>query len=291
MGGVANKNDKMKNQLRRFRNEVSAKNGSFSTQRPKFKPVLTINFLIACGAIAIFILIGPGFTSKPPTIYLIGDSTMAERKEPVEENPERGWGQALYQYFDPAVKVENHAVNGRSTKSFVAEGRWAKVLESLQPGDYVFIQFGHNDQKNKDPKRYTNPTTTYYHNLSNFVRDTRAKKATPILLTSIVRRNFNEFGTLEDTHGLYPLIVRQVANDLEVLMIDHLYATENIVREKGIEASKEIYVWTEAGEYDKWPEGHQDNTHLCQAGADLYAKIVADAILESRLPLREYIVE
>ena len=266
MGGIPNNNEKMKNQL-------------------------TINFLIACGAIALFILIGPGFTSKPPTIYLIGDSTMAERKEPVEQNPERGWGQALYPYFDPAVKVENHAVNGRSTKSFLDEGRWAKILEKLRPGDYVLIQFGHNDQKYKDPKRYTNPTTTYYHNLSNFVRETRAQKATPILLTSIVRRNFNESGTLEDTHGLYPLIVRQVAHELEVPMIDHLYATENIVREKGEEASKEIYVWTEAGEYDKWPDGHQDNTHLCQKGADLYAKIVADAIRDSRLPLREYVLE
>lgn len=227
---------------------------------------------------------------QPPRIFLIGDSTMAERKEPVEKNPERGWGQALHQYFGPEVEVRNHAVNGRSSKSFIDEGRWEEVLENLRPGDYVLIQFGHNDQKFKDPKRYTNPTSGYYHNLSRFVRETRSKKAVPVLLTSIVRRNFNEFGTLEDTHGLYPLVVRQVANDLEVMLIDHLSATEMMVLELGEEASKEIYVWTRAGEFDRWPEGHQDNTHLSQKGATLYAGIVARALRDSDLPLAEYFI-
>lgn len=241
--------------------------------------------------LGMLVVAGIAFTPPPPTVFLIGDSTMAERKEPVEQNPERGWGQALQSYFEAVVRVSNHAVNGRSTKSFIDEGRWDKVLEQLQAGDYVMIQFGHNDQKFKDPTRYTNPTTAYYHNLSRFVMDTRAKKATPILLTSIVRRNFNEFGTLEDTHGLYPLIVRQVASDLDVLLIDHLYETEQIVRELGKEVSKDIYVWTEAGEYPKWPEGHQDNTHLSTEGAMRYAKTVADAIRNSNLPLREYILD
>ena len=236
-------------------------------------------------------LIGMSFKPAPPTIYLIGDSTMANKAGTPEENPERGWGQALQQYFNPAVKVENHAVNGRSSKSFIEEDRWKKVLETLQKGDYVFIQFGHNDQKYKDPKRYTNPTTTYYHNLSRFVQETREKGATPILLTSIARRNYNEFGTLQDTHGLYPLIVRQVANDLDVFFIDHLYATENIVRELGEEASKEIYLWYAPGEHKRWPDGHQDNTHLSPKGADRYAKIVTEAIVASDLPLREYVID
>lgn len=236
-------------------------------------------------------LTNPAFQSKPPTIFLIGDSTMADKKGPVEKNPERGWGQALHQYFSSEVAIQNHAVNGRSSKSFIDEGRWDAVLEALQPGDYVLIQFGHNDQKYKDPKRYTNPTTAYYHNLSRFVRETRAKAATPILLTSIVRRNFNEHGTLEDTHGLYPLIVRQAAKDLDVLLIDHLYATEQIVLELGEEASKDIYLWIPAGAYEIWPDGRQDNTHLSQRGATRYAGIVAEAIRESDLPLRSYLIE
>lgn len=248
-------------------------------------------FQVAALILAVISFAILAFKPAPPTIYLIGDSTMANKKGTAEENPERGWGQALQQYFKPEVKVENHAVNGRSSKSFIEEGRWDKVLETLGDGDYVLIQFGHNDQKYKDPKRYTNPTTTYYHNLARFVQETRNKGATPILLTSIVRRKFNEFGTLEDTHGLYPLIVRQVANDLEVFFVDHLYETENIVRELGEEPSKEIYLWYEAGEHERWPDGKQDNTHLSPKGADLYAKIVVDAIEASRLPLREYILE
>ncbi|PHN01641.1 rhamnogalacturonan acetylesterase [Flavilitoribacter nigricans] len=248
-----------------------------------------ISLLLTGLVLAAMVLAAMAFSTKPPTVYLIGDSTMANKEGTIEENPERGWGQALQQYFQPTVSVQNHAVNGRSSKSFIDEGRWDKVLESLQAGDYVMIQFGHNDQKYKDPKRYTNPTTTYYHNLSRFVRETREKGATPILLTSIVRRNFNEFGTLEDTHGIYPLIVRQVAGDLDVFFIDHLYATETIVRERGEEPSKDIYLWFEPGEHDRWPDGRQDNTHLSPEGADLYARIVANAILDSRLPLREYI--
>lgn len=224
-----------------------------------------------------------------PTLFLIGDSTMAERKEPVEVNPERGWGQALYLCFQPEVKIQNHAVNGRSTKSFIDEGRWDKVLDSLQAGDYVLIQFGHNDQKVNDPSRYTNPTTGYYHNLSRFVTETRARGATPVLLTAIVRRNFNEAGTLADTHGIYPLIVRQVARDLDVLLIDHLAKTEAMVNELGQEASKSIYFWIEPGQYDKFPDGRQDNTHLSQKGAELYARMVAEALAESDLPLRDFV--
>lgn len=216
---------------------------------------------------------------------------MAERKEPVSVNPERGWGQALAQYFRPEVKVENHAVNGRSTKSFIDEGRWDTVLEALHSGDYVLIQFGHNDQKFKDPTRYTNPASGYYNNLLRFVQETRDKGATPVLLTSIVRRNFNEYGTLEDTHGLYPLVVRQVASDHDVAFIDHLSMTEAFVAALGDEPSKEYYMWIAPGQYEKLPDGKQDNTHLTQKGADQYARFVADAIRDSDLSLKRYVAE
>lgn len=231
-----------------------------------------------------------GFHWKPqgPVLYLIGDSTMANKPGTVQENPERGWGQALQQYFEAEVRISNHAVNGRSTKSFIEEGRWQKVLDSLQAGDFVLIQFGHNDQKLKDPKRFTNPTGAYLHNLKQFIKDTREKKATPVLLTSIVRRKFNEFGTLTDTHGLYPLIVRQVAQEEEVLLIDHLYLTEKIVQEWGVERSKELYVWVEPGNYAKFPEGKKDDTHLSKKGADLYAKVVAEQLSILDTPLKYF---
>ncbi len=231
-----------------------------------------------------------GFYWKPqgPTLYLIGDSTMANKPGSIEENPERGWGQALQQYFEPEVRISNHAVNGRSSRSFIDEGRWQTVLESLKAGDFVLIQFGHNDQKFKDPKRYTNPTGAYLHNLKRFIRETREKGATPVLLTSIVRRKFNEFGTLVDTHGIYPLIVRQVAQEEQILLIDHLYHTEKIVQEWGAERSKELYVWVEPGKYAKLPDGKKDDTHLSKKGADLYAKIVAEQLVEQDKALKYF---
>jgi lysophospholipase L1-like esterase len=225
-----------------------------------------------------------------PSIYLIGDSTMAERTESVAVNPERGWGQALHYYFKDEVHIHNHAVNGRSTRSFIDEGRWQKVLAELKPGDFVFIQFGHNDQKINDPKRYTNPTTAYYNNLLRFVKETREKKATPVLLTSIVRRRFNEQGTLIDTHGLYPLIVRQLAQNQDVLFIDHLSMTEKFVAELGEEKSKEWYVWVPPGQYAKFKEGKKDDTHLMEKGAADFAKMVAKELVSMDTVLKKFIV-
>lgn len=236
------------------------------------------------------IAVGSSPSRTAPTVFLIGDSTMADRPYPVSVHPERGWGQVLAQFLQPEVKVENHARNGRSTKSFIEEGRWETVLESLQSGDYVLIQFGHNDQKYKDPTRYTNPASGYYNNLLRFVEETRAKGATPILLTSIVRRKFNEFGTLQDTHGLYPLVVRQVATDHNVAFIDHLSLTESFVASLGDIPSREYYMWIEAGKYEALPDGKQDDTHLTLKGAIQYARFVAEAIQGSELPLREYVV-
>lgn len=241
--------------------------------------------ILSCILISIW-----GFHWKPqePTIHLIGDSTMAERSEPVRVNPERGWGQALHLYFNEKVSIKNHAVNGRSTRSFIDEGRWDEVVQQLKPGDFVLIQFGHNDQKIKDPERYTNPTTAYYHNLRRFVRESRAKKAAPVLLSSIVRRKFNEFGVLVDTHGLYPLIARQVARDEQVLFIDHLSKSEQLVARLGQEKSKDLYIWVEPNQYKKFPDGRQDDTHLSEKGASLFAKMVAGELF-AKTPLKKFI--
>ncbi|MEC8884315.1 MAG: rhamnogalacturonan acetylesterase, partial [Bacteroidota bacterium] len=156
--------------------------------------------LALCLTLATFSVVS---AQEKPTLYLIGDSTMADKKNP-EENPEHGWGQVLPELLNDAIEVSNHAVNGRSSKSFITEGRWETVLETLKKGDFVFIQFGHNDQKFKDSTRYTNPFTQYRYNLERYVKETREAGATPILMSSIVRRKFNEHGTLEDTHGNYP---------------------------------------------------------------------------------------
>lgn len=231
----------------------------------------------------------PDYQSDNITIHLIGDSTMAEKDGTAEQNPERGWGQVLSQYFDSAVTVKNYAKNGRSSRSFISEGRWKEVYDNLQEGDFVLIQFGHNDQKINDPSRYSNPSGGYYHNLKKFVDEARIKGGTPILLTSIVRRKFNEFGTLEDTHGLYPIIVRQLATDEEVLLIDHLYLTEKIVAEMGPEESKKIYLWVQPGQFEKFPEGKEDDTHLNLDGANLYSKLVATELKKFKTTLKNHI--
>ena len=222
-------------------------------------------------------------TNHQIAIHLIGDSTMADKPGSPEENPERGWGQLLPEFFEESIEIHNYAVNGRSTRSFIDEGRWDEVLQALRPGDYVFIQFGHNDQKVHDPARYTNPWSSYRHNLERFVRETREKGAKPLLLTSIVRRHFNEDGTLIDTHGAYPAVVREVADAMEVPFIDMLFLTEQVVEALGPEASKELYVWAAPGVYPYLPDGKEDDTHLSLKGARRYAGLVADALKDSEL--------
>lgn len=223
------------------------------------------------------------------TVYMIGDSTMANKKEP-EKNPERGWGQMFQDFFDENVTIENHAVNGRSTRSFINENRWDSIGQKLKKGDYVFIQFGHNDSKKKDPKRYTNPYTAYRQNLIKFVNDTRSKGAVPILLTSIVRRKFNEFGTLVDTHGAYPEVTRTVAKELNVPLIDLQYLTELLEEEHGDEGSKKLHLHYKANEHEYYPEGKIDDTHLSVYGATEVAKLVVSEIKKQNISLGEYIV-
>lgn len=116
-------------------------------------------------------------STKTTTVFVIGDSTAAE-KSGFRKSPERGWGMVLQGCFDDKILVDNHAVNGRSSKSFLDEGKWQKVLDRMKPGDYVLIQFGHNDEKPK-ADRHTDPGTTFDAHLARYVNETRAKGAYP----------------------------------------------------------------------------------------------------------------
>lgn len=231
-----------------------------------------------------FVLISIFCQAQVTTIYCIGDSTMADKKNP-DENPEYGWCQLLPEFFMDDVKVDNRAVNGRSTKSFIDEGRWQAVYDSLKEGDYVFIQFGHNDQKVKDSTRYTNPHTTYRHNLMRFVNETRAKGANPILFSSIVRRNFNEFGTLVDTHGAYPLETRLVAQELKVPFIDLNFFTEIMETDYGVKGSKELHLHFKPGNHSYYPDGKEDNTHLSKKGALLVTEMAITELKKQHINL------
>mgnify|MGYP001082440099 CR=1 FL=1 len=137
--------------------------------------LLTTLFITTC------LTVMPAVAAEPSdtvTVFMIGDSTMAN-KPLKKENQERGWGQMLPVYLQGKIKVDNHAVNGRSSKSFIDEGRWDNVMSLIRPGDYVIIQFGHNDEKIKSPDRYTIPGSTFDDNLRRFVNDTKSKGATP----------------------------------------------------------------------------------------------------------------
>ena len=216
----------------------------------------------------------------PLRVFLIGDSTCAT-KDLSKQNPERGWGQMFQPLFDETVTVENHALNGRSTKSFRDEGHWDRVFGALQAGDYLFIQFGHNDQKQTDSTRYSSPGQ-YAENLRRYVREARSKGTVPVLLTSVVRRRFAD-GQLVDTHGAYLEAVRRVAAEERVPLIDAERLTREWVSALGEEASKSCYMWVAAGTCPLYPDGRQDNTHLNVRGARAVARMIA-AELPQALP-------
>lgn len=261
---------------------------------------------ILMAAVALLVLTA-ATQQKVTTIFVIGDSTAA-KKDLSKGSPERGWGMALQCYFDEAfIKVDNHAVNGRSSKSFIDEGRWQKVLDKIKPGDYVIIQFGHNDEK-PQANRHTEPGSTFDANLSKFVNETRAKGGIPILMNPVVRRNFakkevkndddealrnttfkdganiQEGDVLKDTHGLYAVAPKNVADSLHVLFVDATKITHDLEQSLGVEGSKKLHMWYKPGEHPAIPDGKQDNTHYNIYGAHHVAKLLADALCQE-IPL------
>lgn len=210
-------------------------------------------------------------------------------KVKANENPEHGWGQVLGSFFNDQITIVNKAVNGRSTRSFINEKRWDSIYKILKPGDYVFIQFGHNDEKIADSTRYTNPHTAYRYNLIRFVNEARAKGAIPVLFSSIVRRNFNEQGVLIDSHGEYPMEARLVAQGYNVPFIDLQYLTEQMEEAYGVEGSKKLHLHFKAGENPYYKEDKEDDTHLSELGATEVCKLFIAALRKMDLDLKKQI--
>jgi len=224
---------------------------------------------------------------QTPVLRLIGDSTMADK--PVEETPERGWGQLLPLFFRPEVKVVNYARNGRSTKSFITQGLWAQVLADLNEGDYLFIQFGHNDAKVTDTTRYAEAHTAYKANLIRFIAEARARGARPLLLTSLARRYFSDEGVLRDAHGDYPGVVREVAAQYGVPLIDHHARSMKLLAELGPERSERLFMRVPPGLFKGLPEGKSDNTHFMEEGAAEMVKLAVAGLQELKHPLIKYL--
>ncbi|KAF1300578.1 MULTISPECIES: rhamnogalacturonan acetylesterase [Enterococcus] len=218
-------------------------------------------------------------------IFIAGDSTAAQKIP--EKRPETGWGEKLGDFFTSEITIKNHAQNGRSTKSFLAEGRLKTIEKEIQTGDYLLIQFGHNDQK-EDPTRGTNPFDTYQKNLQLFADVTRKKRATPIFLTSITRRMYLPNGTLDPlTLGDYPEAMKQLALEQRILLLDLFTKSQESLRQKKQDETKKLYLHGTPGEFSTYPEGVQDNTHLNEAGAEWIAQLVVDELQKTDCPLKE----
>lgn len=202
-------------------------------------------------------------------IYLIGDSTCANYSE--KSRPRFGWGEKLGNYISE-YRIDNRATSGRSTKSFINEGRWDSVMETLKEGDYVFIQFGHNDEKLKDPKRGTEPFGEFYDNLCRFISDARSKGACPVLLTPVCRRKFDKEGNVVLTHKDYPAAMKKAGEDTGTLVLDMESKTADWLQEAGKSGSGRFFMYSVDG---------KDNTHFTEEGADAVAKMAAESFRKS----------
>ncbi len=223
----------------------------------------------------LFFLASYALLSGAPTIFLVGDSTMANK--PDLQFPERGWGQLFPELVASPAIVANHAVNGSSTKSFIDEGRWDKVVKTWRPGDWVVIQFGHNDEKKDKPALFADAQTTYRDNLTRFVRQARGEGVHPVLATSVARRKWIA-GESVGTHGDYPRVVREVARSEGVPLLELEKLTMELERRYGEEGSKKLHLWFGPGELEKRPQGLSDDTHYSELGAREVAGLAAREI-------------
>lgn len=245
------------------------------------KLILTSLFVCA-------LFVAANFQEKT-TVYMIGDSTMANKRP--EKFPETGWGQALVAFFDlNKVTIDNRAADGRSTKSFIAENRWEPVRVALKKGDYVFIEFGHNDEKIEDPKRGTTPEE-FKTNLLRFINETKEKGAIPVLMTPVSRRSFYNKGEFIDSHGAYGQAVRSLSAQGQVAFVDMQQKSEALIKQLGNGPSKKLFNWADSAVRKNYPNGVKDNTHFSPEGATVIAQMAVDGIRELKLPLEKLLVK
>jgi len=216
---------------------------------------------------------------KKIRLFIAGDST-ASIKE-VKAFPETGWGMPFVYFWDSTVTVVNKAKNGRSTSSFQKEGLWQSIMEEAGEGDYVFIQFGHNDEVSTK-KSYTTEAE-FKANLKKFVVETKNKKAIPVLMTSMARRKFDAAGSIVGTHDVYAQITRDVAKEEGVVLFDMDKQTQLLFQQFGAEQSALLFLQLTPGEHPNYPQGKEDNTHFNELGARMVAQLVLKEI-RNQLP-------
>lgn len=212
---------------------------------------------------------------RPIKIFLAGDSTMSIKE--TKAYPETGWGMPFVHFWDSSVTVVNKAKNGRSTKTFISEGLWQSIMNEGHEGDYVFIQFGHNDEAKEKAERYSTPEQ-FKENLVRFIKESKDKGMVPVLLSPVTRRRFDSTGRIVETHIPYSSLVEQVAKAQQVLFIDLDRLSREVLQQFGKENSKWLFLQLNPGEHPNYPDGRNDNTHFNELGARLIAQVVLKEI-------------
>ncbi|WP_020210450.1 rhamnogalacturonan acetylesterase [Gilvimarinus chinensis] len=243
---------------------------------------------LAAVASLVFCASASSASDRPVHVYLAGDSTMSIKE--AKDYPETGWGVPFAYFFNESIVVDNRAKNGRSTRTFIEEGRWKGIMEGIQPGDYVIIQFGHNDQSEHKKDRYT-PPADYKANLTRFITDVKSAKASPILMTPVTRRYFNEQGVIEPTHNGYDDLARQVAEQSGVFFVDMETVTRTYFTEMGDDLSKLRFMHIAPDLHPNYPIGVTDDTHFNHLGAREVAQLVLAELKKQGHPLAQQLRE
>lgn len=233
-------------------------------------------FLIAFSQIGLLGVTANAASTKV-TVYIAGDSTVATYDPSVSSKV--GWGQVIPNYFTSDLNFENHAIGGRSSKSFINEGRLDEILKKIKPNDYLFIQFGHNDQKKDDQTRYTEPYTTYKQYLKKYIDGARAKKAIPVLITPVARLNYKNNKFINDFVD-YEKAMKQLAAEENVKLIDLTTKSINYYTSIGYDNTYKLFMISLDG---------TDRTHFTKQGAPQIARLVSQGVKEAKLPISKYV--
>ncbi len=222
-------------------------------------------------------------------IFWASDSTV--QTNTFDTWPQTGIGQMFVLFCAPRVQVHNYAKNGASTKSFLDLGLWDKLMHQLQADDFVFLQFGHNDNKPENPERYTSPWQSYTENLCKMARDAQRKGAMPVMITPLARSKFNKDNTLCETHGEYPDAMRTLAAQLQLPCIDLTAHSMQFLTQVGEENARTLHLHFTPGEFDAFPQGASDTTHLSPKGAFVYARLIAQEIVKLKSPYNTLVAQ
>lgn len=218
-----------------------------------------------------------------PTVFLCGNSTVVDQ----DNEPWASWGQMIPRFFNDSICFANYAESGESANTFIAAGRLKKALTQMKPGDYLFMEFGHNDQKQKGPGK--GAYYSFMTSLKTFIDEARARGAQPVLVTPTQRRSFDEKGKIKDTHEDYPEAMRWLAAKENIPLIDLNEMTRTLYEAMGVEPSKKAFVHYPAGTYPGQTKDFADNTHFNPYGAYQISKCIIEGMKKAGLPIVNYL--